>query len=391
MDFVEEIERRSHVFKMRAACAMVLASAKPKDGGDTKSSFSGKSKAKAPNAAKHRRVGALPTDDKEGSIYLVERVSAARLQWVLDNMHLVKPSERTKFENYASAQREAQYALRIEYTKQAHGYGRYTSGGALLGFSRELRASLVFDESLPPGERMIDVDIVNSHFTILKTLCLRNDIHTPLMDQYLSDRETILLQMTPNRDVSKRLMLIMLYGGDPVKHLREEGLERFIAGLPKFVRAFRWELHEVSRQLVQHIGALREIIGLAPTGNENRIFSALSIYIQELETRALMLACDRMRARGWEIAVLMHDGFMVYSRPGVELSRPLLNSLNQVVKHELQLDLQFEIKTSRVSLVSDGSVVDTPPLEPAGSPKPSDATSAAPAPELQSPSLISNF
>jgi hypothetical protein len=57
-----------------------------------------------------------------------------------------------------------------------------------------------------------------------------------------------------------------------------------------------------------------------------------------------MAAVEFMQFRGWELGVLVHDGFMVYKRPDAKINQALLNGVKMKVKEKCHLSIDFEIK-----------------------------------------------
>ena len=118
------------------------------------------------------------------------------------------------------------YNLKMKTEKVEYGYSRGATSGrmfskkiCLQGLNRKIRHTIA-------GELYIDLDIVNAHPVILLKLCKTLKVDTPILADYIGDRDKYLteLMVTYNmdRDTAKAIPLAVINGGERAKALERE-------------------------------------------------------------------------------------------------------------------------------------------------------------------------
>lgn len=293
--------------------------------------------------ATHKRKRELEGD---APIRLVERVDAAGLQFVRANLELLKREERTKFLHYANAMLANGHSLDMGYRLKEHGYGRYYPDEiSMQGLNRRLRSTI----ALP---LYYDIDASNAHPVVLAAISNERGWYTPCLDYYIKNREAVLSSTGLPRWLAKQLILQQTYGGSVYNFILEKLEQNYIVGevakwmarVPQFVYEYGHEIRQIAQQVRRVDPALYELA--VSRKAENAAACALSLYVQTRETAAILCAMKAIRSRGWEVGVLVHDGFMVYRRDAenLKITRALLNMVGQSVRNECGLSIEFETK-----------------------------------------------
>lgn len=294
--------------------------------------------------------------DGEPDLSLTERVDKAALLFVRNNIELLVAEERTKFLNYAATMLGATGETdagdtceqRVDYRAKEHGFGRlYPHTVCLQGLSRRLRSTLA-------APLYVDIDASNAHPVVLVAIAHENGWRVPCLEHYIANREQVLASTGLPRWIAKQLMLQQTYGGSVRNFLKEKiDSERYLDGtveqwmrrIPHFVYQYGQEIRSIAANVR---GIDPEIYQVAAAKKKGNIAaSALSLLVQTRETEAILCAVETIRTRGWEVGVLVHDGFMVYRRDAVErltVSPGLLSLLRMRVKERCGLDIYFETK-----------------------------------------------
>lgn len=285
-------------------------------------------------------------EENDVSITVSERVDVAALQLVLANIEWLVPEERTKFRNYATTLLTNNGGQTVVYYIPSHGFGRlYPEAVCLQGFSRRLRSTLSHN-------LFWDIDANNSHPVVLEAIAMENGWQTPCLSHYIKNRELVLESSQLPRNLAKKLMLLLMYGGNPVNFLREEvaagtlvgSVEEWQSRIPQFIYKYGAELRHLAG-LVQE--AYPEVCDVIKAKKKTNVAaSAMSLLVQTRETEAIMAAVEFIQFRGWELGVLMHDGFMVYKREdeGMKITPGLLNGIKMKVLEKCGVRIDFELK-----------------------------------------------
>ena len=138
-------------------------------------------------------------------IILNEIVDKQKLKEILDNNEFneeVNNLARNYYESLDDLGRK-----RVVYKqKQNHKDRYYPVGSALTYLKKEIRNSIM-------PKNIKDIDMINSHPTILYNLCQKNNISCKILKNYIENRNIILESFGNNKKFVKELFLTILNGG----------------------------------------------------------------------------------------------------------------------------------------------------------------------------------
>jgi hypothetical protein len=279
-------------------------------------------------------------------VTVTERVDVERLRRMLSMLERLKPEERTRFARYAEKLIQGGGEHEVKYFLKDYRYGRlYPHEDCLQGFKREVRSTLVRDA-------MIDIDGANMHPTVLMSIARENGWPCEALAHYLANREAVLASIPLERKLAKQLMLSQMYGGlvrNIIRHMIDKGqlvgrAEEWSAKVPQFVHRFGAEVRQMASHVPEAFPELNEAAINSAKRDSNLPARALSILVQSREIEATVAAIEFVKKRGWELAVIMHDGFMMYRRADAKVDRAMLNGIRQMVKEKTRMDIDFEVK-----------------------------------------------
>lgn len=185
---------------------------------------------------------------------------------------------------------------------------------------RHVRAALF-------AETETDIDLVNCHPTILTDICRKNKIKCPLLDSYVSDRNTFIaneLTITQSdvdrynretssawslKDFGKTLVSATIYGMSNYKR------EYFLSGSPFKDGKFKYEITRVIKMvtsLPQYATLVNDLN--SSTDEKRKSGSIISFILQEEERKIVQLAILEFQAQGFEVTCVIHDGFQIRSK-----------------------------------------------------------------------------
>lgn len=280
----------------------------------------------------------MPKDDWILGKTLIERCNVDAIPAILANPERIELGERIRFVRYVadSLAGEPSGQLSRTYRRKEYGLGRYIAEKETLGtLNRHLRASLA-------NGIYVDIDMVNAHPHILRSLCLRHGWPHEALDHYIAEREAVLESLQVDRRTGKRIMLALMFGCNLPRWLKDHNIQ---AQITPFIESFHRELHtlaERARQQYSHFAQVAE----QHMRSDNKLFSGLALLLQHNEAEALRVAVQVAEKHGFGVGVLVYDGFMVYAKEEHKNGVPdsLLTAMREAVQSECDLDISFEVK-----------------------------------------------
>jgi len=280
-----------------------------------------------PNNKRARRVEYDPAAPLEShQLRFAEKVDLKLLEYLEANFHLLGNATQEKaFRRYAEWARQGNGIVQVVYRRPKAplpDYGRFYAmgGSALQSFKWQLRATLA-------RRRYWQIDIKNCHPTILENTARETfKMRTPCLQRYVAHREEVLASTGFDRELAKKVMLIMSYGGNAEK--------RCNVRLPPFLRSYRQELNNLADCVYRAREDLaRRLEAHYPKLSNYRIkFKVMSFVCQDLDSRMSLAAMRFLGMRGWVTSAYMHDGFLVEKRTdGVQLDAALLSELDTYI------------------------------------------------------------
>lgn len=186
-------------------------------------------------------------------------------------------------------------------SKKSGGYGRlYVPGNGfeLLRGKKEIRNYIIND-------KMIDIDQVNSHPSIILSEFKKKGLPTVFIQEYCENREEYLKN---NPGTTKDMICSMLYDNDPC----------YIREYPDIV-AFHNILYNQYLNFIKDDKVFMKSLGRNTIDDK----SILSVYIHELEYTFIKKVIGFMNSKEITVGAYMYDGIMVY--PDERINQDLLD------------------------------------------------------------------
>lgn len=214
------------------------------------------------------------------------------------------------------------------FSKSLQNYGRlFAQNTSLQGLPREIRNALAFG-------KYYDIDMKNAHPTLLSQYCNANGIKCEIVDEYVKDRDTILSSICKDnritRDEAKQTLLSILNGGK---------CEKVVS---PFIDKFKNEIKLIHKQIC--LLNPEEYKKVKTRKEYNQEGSMMNILLCKLEHNVLMHSVQYMKSIGFNVDVLVFDGFMV-RKEDIQITKEILQDLQKYVKEKTNYDMTFEEKS----------------------------------------------
>ena len=277
-------------------------------------------------------------EDNTTSIEVIEYVDMRKLQLLYARRKEFLPDDKgqqTAFFNYYTNTMAANGERRVVYCQKDRGnkFGRYSPqfGTSLQNIRREVRATIARDIYW-------QLDITNAHPWMLISLAESQGWEMPLLRKYVENREEMLAKFGLPRDVAKRAMLILMYGGNVKENIGRHP--------PLFVGQMKKELVMLAKRMYENFPMLVKRLKSDNLDTHKRLYSFLSKILQDREAKCLQISVEFMREHGWKPGALIHDGLLVLKRSdGAVIDRALLDKLAARIEEESGLrNIHFELK-----------------------------------------------
>jgi hypothetical protein len=222
---------------------------------------------------------------------------------------------------------------KYNFSKQLVNYGRlFPQNPSLACLPKEIRNTISKDI-------YYDVDMKNCHPNILSQYCEKNNIKCELVDYYVNNREEVINKICEENklyNVSpsqvKNSILTILNGGN--------GGDFKISKLPDtFIYKLKNEIKNI-HSLVCKINA-EEFKKVQKRKDFNPEGSMMNIVLCKIEHQLLINAVAFMKNEGYNVDVLIFDGFMI--RKNKELG-DVLYRLKNYIKEKTDYNMEFIIK-----------------------------------------------
>ena len=195
------------------------------------------------NEAEGKKTRGRPKAKKDLFMELEERFDQHKLNYILENQDECREKMRAHcFEDdynpfaiiskYLKKSKDG--PIQVKY-KQNASAGRFHAIGSLSlqSMAREIRHTIA-------GEFYNDIDIKNAHPVILAFLCKGRGIKCPSLKLYNKNRDRILSEILPNKDLAKIVILSMIEGG--------KAALRDLESDSKFLKEFNTEIKNIHKQ-----------------------------------------------------------------------------------------------------------------------------------------------
>lgn len=176
-----------------------------------------------------------------------------------------------------------------------------------------------------------DTDSVACHPTIAESVCIKFELPHTLISGYLVNRDTIINSFMTKLDWSKKLAkqkinAIMMGGGIPME-------VRQFPELYDWLLAYKSECNSLANFIKSNYPELYK--DAIKRDKENPMFSALSLYLCNLENQIVLCAMEYLAQQGVKIYVYSFDGFL-HSRWTGEYS-----DLNEYIFTQTGIPMKF--------------------------------------------------
>lgn len=221
---------------------------------------------------------------------------------------------------------------KYNFSKNLGTYGRlFPQNTSLASMPREIRNCLA-------NEKYYDIDMKNAHPVLLSQYCKKNNIRCDVLDEYVKNRDTILNEICKDsnieHDEAKQTFLSILNGG------KGGGWQ-----IPKYKGTFIYNFKQEIKSVHDSICRINtdEYKKVARRKDFNKEGTMMNIILCKLEHMILMNAVMFMTERGYNVDVLVFDGFMV--RKIKEITPEILIQLQKYIKEKTDYDIEFVEKT----------------------------------------------
>jgi len=216
---------------------------------------------------------------------------------------------------------------KYNFSKNLQTYGRmFSQNASLSSLPCEIRNCIA-------NNLYYDVDMKNAHPTILSQYCNINGICCNLVDKYVADRDTIISKVCNENEISKgqaKVGILSILNGGKCETLKGD-----------FIDAFKKEIKTIHKNICA-INAT-EYKKICKRKDYNKEGSMMNVILCSLEHKILMNAVVFMKKEGYNVDVLVFDGFMV--RKIKELTANILIRLQEYVKEHTKYDIVFVEKS----------------------------------------------
>tara|TARA_R100001163_G_C5066052_1_gene204264 strand:+ start:1271 stop:3643 length:2373 start_codon:yes stop_codon:yes gene_type:complete len=276
----------------------------------------------------------------EKSLTMTEIADVNIIQSLIDSSDLIEDSERKSLEKYLRLAKKGNGKVEVKYTPANHGYGRFfAKGGSLQSFRREIRHTMAKD-------LYHDIDVVNAGPIMLYQYCLKHSLNVPKLKDYVDHRDERLQQIIEKCGVerwkAKQLMIRLMNLGSPNNWKLEWDVT---VDLPNWVFEFQKEMQMISSTVYNNEEEIRNAV-LRSRGeiNKNKVASVISIMSHQLEHRVLMSMAKSFTKQKFKVDVLIFDGCMVRKDNEKEITRYILDKVENDIHRETGYRIRLEIK-----------------------------------------------
>lgn len=288
-------------------------------------------------SAKKTIIANIETHETVDTVALDKLLTSDLLKTTFNNkfMEKIYESEHQQLIKFKSMIDENNDAT-VKHKKKS-AYGRSVPKLGLFLIRRQIRQTLVKD-------LYVDIDMENCHVVILQQICKMNNIKTPMLDDYVDNRETHLKMIIDKydtcRDEAKRVFLIAMYCGNfDIKGQKEP---EFYKKLIKETRGIAVEVAKANPQIVKIVEDKNFVNENEYVKNKNG--KVLSLFLQEIEHQCLNEMFKYCKSKGYienNNCSLQADGIMIKKNKYKSI---LLINLNKHIKKTIGLDINFTRK-----------------------------------------------
>ena len=246
----------------------------------------------------------------------------------------------------------------VDYNKGCCNRGRYTPKNTNKKDYASLQGCYNIVRRLICNNQLKGIDIKNCHIEIIKNLCsiLNIDVNVEILDKYCQNREQILNEIkivfNCDRKTAKEFFIIILFGGSFNTWINSCNL----LGKEKFKTSFQQDFIDTINKItyeIQKIDIFNGFIKIAKDiQNKQAKYSAnitaLAIFLQEIESKILLVMKNKLEEFGCIIRIPIHDAVW-YEDPNNITNDDLIKILQDQIKKELNLIIPLDFDDTQIT------------------------------------------
>ena len=228
--------------------------------------------------------------------------------------------------------------IKTPYKQADYKFGRnFPLKGLSLGWQRKIPR-----HTLMKLAGYQDIDMVNCHATILQQLCKSNDLACPNLDEYINNREPILLKVIEDykvdRDQAKKLFIILLFYGSFETWRADEDLGDIIEP-NEYLTAFAKEIKIIGNTIIaenpEEVALCKKLQKKNPKG------SVVSLLLQSIENHILGIIYNKLGRPKY--VILSFDGLAVLTTDFPNI-KDQLKDIEQEITAKTSFEMELLIK-----------------------------------------------
>ena len=224
--------------------------------------------------------------------------------------------------------------LEVEY-KNKKGFGRVYNPYSSSSLSKKIRHTIY--------DTYVDIDIVNCSFSILVSVCGKNNIKCKYLKQYVDDRENKINELSfhynTKKEYIKELFIILLNSGSFKNWALQHNI---ISDETEFIKKIRKEIKKITENIINNNPKLLKLA--EKEDKQNLKGSVVSNFIHIYESQILETVYLYCIKNGYIInneCSLAFDGFLIKNN---NFKDELLKELEEEVKIKLGLSIKYKQK-----------------------------------------------
>jgi len=184
------------------------------------------------------------------------------------------------------------------------------------------------------GTNYYDIDMVNAHPSILYQYCKLNDIKCDNLEYYVNNRDEIIKNLCDKYDLTKpdikQMFLSVMNGG------KREGI------IDDFFTNFKNECYRIHKFIISLNEKLYKDV--CNRKEFNKEGSLTNIILCQIENNLLLHSVQYLLSIGYNVDVLVFDGFMVRKEDDKPITEELLKILSDYVFEKTNYRMKFNEK-----------------------------------------------
>ena len=259
-------------------------------------------------------------DYNDRCIILNEIVDKEKLKNILDNNEFndeINNLARNYLESLDNLGRK-----RISYKQKHNHKDRYYGIGSCLTYlKKEIRNSIM-------PKNIKDIDMINSHPSILLNLCQKNNLVCNILKNYVENRDIILKSFGNNKKSVKEMFLTILNGGFKDQYSKDNNINNCLKLLEKEIIKIQEYFYSKDKRYFEK--------------NYNYMGKNLSRIILDIENQILQIMINYFVLKRVNIFTLEFDGLKIYTDD--KSSHFSINELEKKILQKTGINMKLAFK-----------------------------------------------